>query len=147
MKFMTIVQQEPGMNATGLIVPEAVVDALGGGRRAPVVVTLAGYSYRSTLFVMGGQFKLPLAQEHRAAAGVVAGQEVEVELVRDLAPREVAVPEDLAAALQAAGLWEAFGRLAFTHRKEHARAVEEAKAAETRARRVAKAVDMVRGKG
>ena len=145
MKFMTVVEQEPGTRATGLVVPEAVVEGLGGGKRAPVVVTLAGYSYRSTLFFMGGQFKLPLAQEHRAAAGVVAGQAVEVELVLDLAPREVAVPEDLAAALRAAGLEARFASLAYTHRKEHVRAVEEAKAAETRARRIAKAVEMVRG--
>ena len=146
MKFVTLVAQEPGMNATGLPVPQAVVAALGGGKRAAVVVTLAGYSYRSTLFFMGGAFKLLMAQEHRAAAGVAAGQTVEVELVLDTAPREVAVPEDLAAALRAAGLEARFAGLAYTHRKEHVRAVEDAKTAETRARRVAKAVAMVRGK-
>ena len=82
MKFRTLVQQERGLNATGLVVPDAVVAALGGGKRAPVVVTVNGYSYRFTIMVMGGEAKLPLAQEHRAAAGLTGGQEVEVELER-----------------------------------------------------------------
>jgi Bacteriocin-protection, YdeI or OmpD-Associated/Domain of unknown function (DUF1905) len=144
MKFRTVVQTERGLNATGLVVPEEVVAALG--KRAPVVVTLNGYSYRSTIMVMGGEAKLPLALVHRTAAGVEGGQEVEVEAVPDTAPREVVVPEDLAAALRAAGVEAVFAGLAFTHRKEHVRAVEEAKTAETRARRIAKAVEMVQGK-
>jgi uncharacterized protein YdeI (YjbR/CyaY-like superfamily) len=128
------------------VVPDDVVAALGGGKRAPVMVTVNGYSYRSTIMVMGGIAKLPLAQEHRAAAGVEGGQEVEVDLVLDTAPREVAVPEDFAAALRAAGAEEAFARLAFTHRKEHVRAIEDAKTAETRGRRIAKAVETVQAK-
>lgn len=146
MKFRTLVQQARGLNATGLVVPDAVVAALGGGKRAPVVVTVNGYSYRSTIMVMGGEAKLPLAQEHRAAAGVTGGQEVEVDLVLDTAPREVSVPEDLAAALGAAGVEETFAKLSFTHRKEHVRAIEAAKTAETRARRIGKAVEMVQSK-
>lgn len=145
MKFTTRVVQEPGMNATGLEVPESVVEALGGGKRAKVVVGLGGYSYRSSLFHMGGCYKLPLAQEHRAAAGVVAGQEVEVDLVLDTAPREVTVPPDFAAALAEAGLTDRFAVLAFSHRKEHVRAIEDAKTPETRARRIAKAVQIVQG--
>ena len=93
MKFRTVVQMEGGLNATGLVVPEDVVAVLG--KRAPVVVTVNGYSYRSTIMVMGGQAKLPLALVHRTAAGVEGGQEVEVEVVADTAPREVVVPEDL----------------------------------------------------
>jgi hypothetical protein len=146
MKFRTVVQQERGLNATGLVVPDEVVAALGGGKRAPVVVTVNGHAYRSTLMMMGGAAKLPLAQEHRAAAGVTGGQEVEVDLVLDTAPREAAVPEDFAAALRAAGVEAAFGKLAFSHRKEHVRAIEEAKTAETRARRIAKAVQMMQTK-
>ena len=144
MKFTTQIIGHGNLNATGIVVPVAVAQALGS-KRAKVVVTLNGYSYRSTLAVMGGHILLPLAQEHRARAAVEAGQEVEVEVVADLAPREVVVPDDLAAALAEAGLTERFAGLAFTHRKEHVRAVEDAKAAETRARRVVKAVGMVRG--
>jgi uncharacterized protein YdeI (YjbR/CyaY-like superfamily) len=77
---------------------------------------------------------------------VEGGQEVEVEIVLDTAPREVVVPEDFAAALRAARAEERFAGLAFTHRKEHVRAIEEAKTAETRARRIAKAVELVRAK-
>ena len=146
MKFRTLVQQERGLNATGLVVPDAVVAALGVGKRAPVVVTVNGYSYRFTIMAMGGEAKLPLAQEHLAAAGVTGGQEVEVDLVLDTAPRKVSVPEDPAAALGAAGVEAVFARLAFTHRKEHVRAIEEAKTAETRARRIARAVETVQAK-
>ena len=64
---------ERGLNATGLVVPDDVVTALGGGKRAPVVVTLGGYSYCSTIMVMRGEAKLPLEQAHRAAAGVEGG--------------------------------------------------------------------------
>jgi hypothetical protein len=145
MRFISEVRQEPGINATGLVVPETVVAALGGGKRAKVVVTLNGYSYRSTFFFMGGAFKLPLAQEHRAAAEVQAGQMVEVEVTLDTAPREVAVPEDMALALHAAGLAARFSGLSYSHRKEHVRAVEEAKTAETRARRIAKALEIIAG--
>ena len=144
MKFTAEIKMHGNLNATGIVVPVEVAQALGG-KRVPVVVTLNDYSYRSTLAVMGGDIRVPLAQEHRAKAGVAGGQVVEVDLTADTSPREVVVPEDLAAALAAAGLTERFAALAFSHRKEHVRAVEEAKAAETRARRVAKAVGMVRG--
>lgn len=143
-KFQTVVRQEPGMNATGLVVPEAVVAALGDGKRPKVVVTINGHSYRSTVAVMGGESLLPLAAEHRAAAGVAAGQEIEVDLVLDTLPREVEVPEDFAEALAAAGVREVFDRLAFSHRKEHVRTITEAKSADTRARRILKAVQMLR---
>jgi uncharacterized protein YdeI (YjbR/CyaY-like superfamily) len=85
---------------------------------------------------------LPLAAEHREAAGVAAGDKIEIELTLDTAPREVAVPEDLAAALDAVpGARRAFDTLSYTNRKEMVRSVEEAKAAETRARRIRKAVE------
>jgi hypothetical protein len=141
--FKTTVLQAEDMNATGLPVPAAVVDKLGGGKRAKVTVTLKGYTYRSTVAVYGGEFFLPLAAVHREAAGVKAGQSVQVTVELDTAPREVEVPSDLAAALKKAGAGAAFDALAFTHRKEHVRAIEEAKAPETRARRIDKAVAMV----
>ena len=145
-KFMTAIMQAEGMNATGIVVPDEVVTKLGQGKKPKVVVSLKGYSYRSTVAVMGGKFMLPLAKEHRDKAGVKAGDKVEVSLEPDDAPREVAVPKDLAAALKKAGVLATFEKLAFTHRKEHVRAIEEAKAPETRARRIEKAVAMVLAK-
>mgnify|MGYP000898342898 FL=1 len=145
-KFKTTIMLAEDMNATGINVPEAVVEQLGAGRKPKVSVTLKGYTYRSTVFFMGGKFMLPLAQEHRAAAGVKGGDKVEVTLELDTAPREVEVPKDLAAALKKAGLTKDFAALAFTHRKEHVRSIEEAKAPETRLRRIDKAVAMVQAK-
>ncbi|WP_448641795.1 YdeI/OmpD-associated family protein [Geodermatophilus sp. URMC 63] len=144
MRFRTTVELH-GRSATGLPVPDAVVEALGAGRRPAVCVTLKGHTYRSTVASRGGSFVLPLSAENRAAAGVSAGDEVDVELALDTEPREVAVPADLAAALaddpQAA---RAFAALPYSHRQRHVLAVEGAKAAETRQRRIAAAVRMLR---
>lgn len=145
-KFKATVAQAEGMSATGIIVPDEIVEKLAAGKKPPVVVTLKGYTYRSTVAVMGGKFMLPLAKEHRDAAGVKAGDKVEVMLELDTAPREVEAPKDFAAALKKAGLTKDFAALAFTHRKEHVRAIEEAKAPETRLRRIEKAVAMVAAK-
>lgn len=145
-KFKTAIMQAEGMEATGIVVPDAVVEALASGKRPKVAVSLNGYTYRSTVAVMGGRFMLPLAKVHREAAGVKAGQKVEVTLELDAAPREVEIPKDFAAALRKAGLRAAFDKLAFTHRKEHVRAIEEAKAPETRARRIDKALAMLAAK-
>jgi hypothetical protein len=144
--FTTTVIQADGMNATGIVVPSATVEQLASGRRPKVRVTLKGYTYRSTVAVMGGQFLVPLAAEHRDKAGVRAGDRVAVTLELDTAPREVEVPADLAAELKKAGARAAFDALAYTHRKEHVRAIEDAKAPATRARRIARAVQMVLGK-
>jgi uncharacterized protein YdeI (YjbR/CyaY-like superfamily) len=95
---------------------------------------------------MGGQFMLPLAKEHREGAKVKGGDKVEVDLTLDTAPREVEAPKDLASALKKAGLTKEFAALSFTHRKEHVRAIEEAKQPETRLRRIEKAIAMVQAK-
>ena len=141
--FKTTILQANDMNATGFAVPQAVVQKLGAGKRPKVRVALNGYSYRSTVAVYGGKFFLPLAADHRAKAGVAAGDTVTVILELDTAPREVEVPKDLASALKKAGARAAFDALAFSHRKEHVRAIEESKAPDTRARRIEKAVQMV----
>lgn len=136
--FTTTVQQAEGVNATGLPVPADVVAALGSHKRPPVVVTIKGYNYRSTVAAYGDVFMLPLAAEHRTAAGVQAGDTVEVTLELDTEPRTVDVPADLAAALAAKpGATAAFAALAPSKRKEFVRQVNEAKAEETRARRIA----------
>ena len=145
-KFTITLRKAEAMDSMGIVVPEKVVEGFGQGKRPKVTVTLNGYTYRSTVAVMGGKYMLPLAKEHRAKSGVKDGQKVEVTLELDTVPREVGVPKDLAAALKKAGVRAAFDKLAFTHRKEHVRAIEEAKAPETRARRIEKAVAMVLAK-
>jgi hypothetical protein len=132
--------------ATGLPVPPDVIDALGAGKRPAVVVTLdGGYTYRSTVGVMNEQFLVPLSAEHREASGVAAGDSVVVTLTLDTLPRTVDVPEDLAAALAEAGVRAAFDTLSASRQRALVDPVTQAKAPETRARRVAKAVESLRG--
>ncbi|WP_432564447.1 YdeI/OmpD-associated family protein [Kineococcus sp. SYSU DK003] len=126
--------------ATGLQVPADVLQALGGGKRPAVVVTLAGYSYRTSVGVMAGRALVPVSAEVRAAAGVAAGEELEVRLDLDTAPRTVQVPTDLAQALQSAGVRTAFDALSPSARKAHVTSVEGAKAEATRIRRIEKVV-------
>ena len=136
--FTTNVLQEEGMNATGIQVPAEAIAALGTQKRPKVTVSLNGYTYRSTVAAYGDVFMLPLSAEHRQAAGVKAGDEVEVTIELDMAPRTVEVPEDLAAALAAKpGATASFDALSYTMRKEYVRQVEDAKALETRNRRIA----------
>jgi len=123
-------------NNTGIEVPPEVLEALGGGRRPAVVVRVNGYEYRTTVGSMGGRYLLPFSAERRAETGLAGGDALTVDLELDTAPREVAVPADLAEALDAAGLRAAFDALPPSHRKAHVTSVESAKAAETRARRV-----------
>src|SRR3712207_320856 len=130
MDFRTTVVQS-GKTATGLQVPDDAVAALGGGRRPPVTVTLGGHDYRTTVAPMGGAFWIPLSAEHREAAGVQAGQEVDVRVELDTAPRETPVPEDLAAVLDD-GARAFFDGRSEERRKEWVRWVEEAKKPETR---------------
>src|SRR5690348_17158594 len=98
MKFHAILQSH-GKTATGIEVPEEVVAILGAGKRPPVRVTINGHTYRSTIAVMGGVYMLGVSAENRLGAGVAAGDELEVDLELDAAPREVSVPPDFAEAL------------------------------------------------
>lgn len=139
--FTTTVVQAEGKSATGLPVPAEAVAALGTHKRPKVIISLNGYTYRSTVAAYGDVFMLPLSAEHRAAAGLSAGDRVEVTLELDQAPREVVLPADLAAALaEQPGAAAAFDALSYSARKEHVRQVESAKAAETRQRRIASIV-------
>jgi hypothetical protein len=134
-----------GKTATGIEVPEDVVTALGPGQRPPVAVIIGGHTYRTTVARMGGRFLIPLSAGNRTAAGVVAGDQVDVDIEPDTAPREVDVPADLAEALARDDAARAtFEGLSFTHRKEWVRWVEEAKKAETRSTRLAKTVESLR---
>ena len=134
-----------GRTATGIEVPTSVVDALAAGKRPPVRVTLHEHTYRTTVARMGGRFLVPVSAEVRKAAGVIAGDELDVGIELDDAPRTVDVPPDLAAALaEAPAAAQAWEKLAYTHQKEWARSVEDAKKPETRARRIAAAVEALR---
>jgi hypothetical protein len=142
--FTTTILQEEGMNATGIRVPDDVIAALNSGKRPKVKVSLNGYTYRSTVAAYTDAYMLPLSQEHRSAAGVNAGDEVEVTLELDTEPRTVEVPDDLAAALaEKPGARAVFDELSYSIRKEHVRQVESAKAAETRTRRITNVVAAV----
>lgn len=144
MRFRTTIELG-GKTATGFEVPAQVVDELGAGRRPAVTVTVGGHSYPSTVAVMGGRFMVPLSAENRAASGVAAGDEVEVELVLDTAPRELVVPDDLAAAIAADAAAQAFfDSLSYSNRRRHVLSVEGAKTDATRQRRIAKAVEDLR---
>jgi bifunctional DNA-binding transcriptional regulator/antitoxin component of YhaV-PrlF toxin-antitoxin module len=136
--FTTTILKDDVKDATGIAVPAEVVTALGTKKRPPVKVTIAGYTYRSTVAAYGDVFMLPLSKEHREAAGVKPGDKVEVTLELDVEPRTVAVPADLAAALaEKPGATAAFDALSYSARKEHVRQVESARAQETRERRIA----------
>jgi hypothetical protein len=114
-----------------------------GKTRAPVKVTINGYTYRSTIASMGGQVFIPLRKSNREAAGIEGDEPVEVRLELDTDPREVEPPADLVKALKAAKLWKAWQKLSFTHQREHVEAVEGAKKPETRTRRIENAVKMI----
>ena len=128
-----------GKTATGIQVPDDVIAALGTSKRPPVTITVNGYTYRTTAVRMGGAFYVPLAAENREAAGVAAGDAITVEIENDTAPREVTLPDDLAAAMDDVAR-SAYDGLSYTHRKEWVRWVEEAKRPETRATRIEKTV-------
>jgi len=133
-------------NNTGIEVPPEVIEVLGAGRKPPVTVVVNGFEYRSTVAVMGGRYLIPFSSDKRAATGIAGGDPITVDLEVDTAPRSVELPQDFAAALDAApGAREAYERLAPSHRKAHVTAIEKAKAPETRQRRIDAAVAKITG--
>jgi Bacteriocin-protection, YdeI or OmpD-Associated/Domain of unknown function (DUF1905) len=143
-RFRTTIQQS-GKTTTGIQVPEQVIEALGSGKRPAVKVTINGYTYRSTVAVLGGRYMVGVSAEHRAGAGVAGGDEVDVDIELDTAPREVRVPADLAAALDAEpAARRAFDGLSYSNKSWHVLQVEGAKTEETRQRRIARSVDILR---
>jgi Bacteriocin-protection, YdeI or OmpD-Associated/Domain of unknown function (DUF1905) len=141
----TTTLQKRGPAAAVVLDAQQVAEVGEGAKRFPVVATVAGYTWRGSVARMKGEFLLGMNREVREAAGVEAGDEVSVEIALDAAERTVEVPAELAAALAGdTDAAAAFEGLAYTHRKEFARWVAEAKRAETRERRVAKALEMLR---
>ena len=136
--FTTILMKGDQKNTSGIEIPPEVIEALGAGKKPPVKITIGDYSYRSTVAVMGGHYLVPLNQAHREASGLQGGDQVDITVELDTEPRTVDVPEDLAAALAARpGAREAFDKSSPSARKEFVRQVVEAKAQDTRERRIA----------
>lgn len=140
MRFRTTILQE-GTTATGIRVPDEIVEALGSGKRPAVTITINGFTYRSSIAVLGGAYMVGVSAENRAGAGVSGGDEVDVDIELDTAPRTVTVPDDLAAALGAEpAAQRTFEGLSYSNKSWHVLQVTGAKTDETRQRRIAKSV-------
>ncbi|MFI1582943.1 YdeI/OmpD-associated family protein [Embleya sp. NPDC020630] len=137
---------EPPEPMRGLEVPAEVVAALGKGARPPVTITVNGHSWKSRVALLRGRHLLGLSNANRQAAGIAIGDEVEVELKLDTEPRVVVEPPDFAQALDDDPIARtAYDDLAYSHKREHVRAIETAKRPETRQRRIEKAITALRG--
>jgi hypothetical protein len=144
MKFHALIEAA-GKTAAGIEVPPEVVSALGSTKRPAVQVTINGYTYRSTVAVLGGRFMVPVSNAVRSNAGVAAGDEVEVGLELDTAPREVAVPPDLASELaRDTAARSAFMALSYSRKRLLVDPIANAKTVETRDRNTAKAMSSLR---
>jgi hypothetical protein len=131
--------------ATGIRVPDDVVEGLGAGKRPAVTITINSFTYRSTIAVMGGEYWVGVSAENRAGTGVEGGDEVDVEIELDTAPRVVTVPGDLAAALDAEpAARRTFDGLSYSNKSWHVGSVEGARTDETRQRRIVKSVATLR---
>jgi hypothetical protein len=144
MRFRTTILQGD-KTATGIQVPEEIVTALGSGKRAKVLVTINGYTYRNSVAPMGGVYMVGVSADVREAAGVAGGDQVDVDIELDTAPRVVTVPVDFAAALGAEPeARRTFDSLSYSNQNWHVLQVEGAKTDETRQRRIAKSVEALR---
>jgi hypothetical protein len=144
MKFKSVVELG-GKTATGIPVPEKVVEGLGSSKRPAVTVAINGYTYRSTIAPMGGKFYLPLSAENRAGAKVEAGDKVDVTVELDTKPRKVELPADFKKALTKEPKAKAFfDGLSYSKQRWFALSVESAKKPETRQKRIDDALAMLR---
>jgi bifunctional DNA-binding transcriptional regulator/antitoxin component of YhaV-PrlF toxin-antitoxin module len=143
--FQTMPIKHDKLDATGIEIPFDV-EAVFGAKRVPVKAFINGEEYRGSIVRMGGKYMLGIPKAFREAAVIKAGEHIVVTIEQDTNQRTVTVPKDLANALSRSGLKDAFDALSYTHRKEHVRAIEEAKAPETRLRRIKNAVEMVAAK-
>ena len=135
-----------GKTAAGIQVPTEVVEALGPSRKPPVRVTINGHTYRSSVASMGGVFMVGVTNEFRKEADVAAGDEVDVDIELDTEKREVVVPPDLAAALDAdADARRFFDGLSYSNKRRIVIPIEDARTPETRQRRIDTSVGRLRG--
>ncbi len=147
MRFHSTVRQN-GKTATGIPVPPEIIDQLGAGKRPALKVTIGSYSYRTSVGSVNGEYMLSLSAENRTAAGLSAGDEIEVEVELDTAPREVTIPADLAELLEAdPAAKQAFEKLSYSNKQQHVLSVEQAKTPETRQRRLEKVLTTLRESG
>ena len=140
--FETVLIKHDKLDATGIEIPFDV-EAVFGAKRVPVKAVINDEEYRGSIVRMGGKYMLGIPKAFREAAGINAGEHIVVTVEPDTEERIVTVPKDLADALSKNGLRDTFDAMSYTHRKEHVRAIEDAKAPETRLRRIEKAVEMV----
>lgn len=132
---------EPAEPMRGLEVPAQLVERLGGGKRPRVIITINGHSWRSRVAIMRGRFLLGLSNANRRAAGVVTGDEVEIELELDPEPPRVSVTQDFARALDSdPAARAAYERLSHSRKRELVHTIEGAKKPETRKRRIERAL-------
>ena len=144
MKFHTTIRQSEGM-ATGIEIPDEVIEGLGAGKKPPVKMVVNGYSYRSTVATIDGKFMVGFSADHRAASGLKGGDEVDVEIEVDAEPRTVDVPADLQAALDAEpAARQTFDKLSNSLKGYHVYQVRNAKSDEARQRRIEKSVSTLR---
>ena len=144
MRFRATILQS-GKTTTGFQVPDEIVEALGRGKRPAVTVTINGFTYRNTVAVMDGVYMIGVSAENRAGAGVGGGDVVDVDIELDTAPREVDVPGDFAAALDAEpDARRTFDALSYSNKSWHTLQIAGAKSDETRQRRIAKSVAILR---
>lgn len=145
MKFNAMIQLYGINQQPGISVPEEIIRELGSSKKPAVMVTIRQYTYRSTVAKMDGQFLLPISTEHRKGAGVAPGDEVEVEIILDTEPRIIDVPSDFAASLDlVADARQFFDKLSYSNKRLFVASIEEAKTAETRQRRIERAINLLR---
>lgn len=143
--FEVVLVKHETMEATGITIPFDV-EKVFGAKRVPVKVSINGAEHRSTVVRMSGEYVMIVPKIFRDAAGVMAGDNIVVTMELDTEPRTVEMPAELAEALQKADLGTAWEKMSYTHKKEHVNAIAEAKRPETRVRRIAKAIEMIRKK-
>lgn len=142
-EFSATLEQAPGKQATGIVIPPEVLQQLDAGKKPPVLVSLNGYEYRTTVGIMSGNSMIPVSAAVRKDSGVAAGERGEVRLMVDASPRSVDIPADFATALAAAPVAAAlFQTLSNSLQRYHVDNVNGAKTADTRQRRIDKAVGL-----
>ena len=141
-----VLEKHEKLDAIGITVPFDV-EKVFGAKRVPVKAEINGAVYRGSIVRMGGKYMLGIPKAFREEAGIAAGDNIVVTIEMDDTPRTVELPADLAAAIKKAGISDAWEKLSYTHKKEHVRAIEEAKLEATRIKRIEKAIGMIALKG
>ena len=145
MRFKSTLKQAEGSTATGIVIPEDVLTALGAGKKPPVKVVVNGYPYRSTVATVSGDYMVGFSADHRAASGIKGGDPIEVSIELDTEPRTVELPADFEAALNADAKARAtFDKLSNSLKGYHVSQVLGAKTEETRQRRIDKSIATLR---